>query len=466
MASVEEELEAAKGFLHAPLRQYQWEGVSFLYRNSSALLADEMGLGKTVQAIIALSLCLRKPDVGRALIVAPASLALNWERELARWAPHLVVRRLMGSADERNSLYLLPVEVVVGTYDQMRLDALDNIPADTFDLVLLDEAQRIKNADSQVAFACKLLSRRISWALSATPLENSRAELHSVFDFVRPGLLTNAVTKDELFSRLAPHMLRRRKSIVMGELPPIQVQDLVLELTDEQRLAYDRLWYARQEGLPSDEEDAIPVTSLFALLTKLKQACNYDPKTNSSSKLELVRTIVESARGPLDKIIIFSQFVETLTWLGQQLDAIDCELYHGGLSLAERDEVIARFENAEGPRVLLMSLRAGGLGLNLEAASVVVLFDRWWNPAAEAQAISRAHRFARKRPLHAVRLLVKDSVEERIDKILRLKQELFDEYIENAPGPDVERLTKRELLRILELHPSPRISQPSTEDVS
>ena len=150
-------------FLDEALRPYQREGVSFLFRNSAALLADEMGLGKTVQAISALRLLLRKPDIDRALIVVPASLGLNWQRELERWAPELVVRRLIGSREDRLAYYELPIAVLIATYEQVSVDALDRVPDGAFDIVILDEAQRIKNYSSRTAFACRLLPRDIAW---------------------------------------------------------------------------------------------------------------------------------------------------------------------------------------------------------------------------------------------------------------------------------------------------------------
>jgi SNF2 family DNA or RNA helicase len=195
----------------------------------------------------------------------------------------------------------------------------------------------------------------------------------------------------------------------------------------------------------------IPTTSLFALLTNLKQLCNFDPASEQSSKLDALRTLLEALYQTTDKVIVFSQYVTTLEWLSQRLGDIEHDLYHGGLTAQMRDELVAKFEGSPGPRVFLMSLRAGGVGLNLQAASVVVLFDRWWNPAVEVQAIYRAHRFDRFRPLHAIRLLAHDTVEEKINQILGAKQAIFDEYVEQAPSAEVTPLTRAELLRILEL---------------
>jgi SNF2 family DNA or RNA helicase len=437
--------------LPAPLRPYQWGGVSFLARSSCALLADEMGLGKTVQAAVALRLALQLPDCDRALIVAPAALTLNWTRELARWAPNLTVRRLQGSREDREGWYELPVPVLVGSYEQIRLDASTLPRAARFDIVLLDEAQRIKNPDSETAFACRLLPRSRSWVLTGTPVENSADDLLSIFRFLQPTLLHPGLPRAELHDRIRPYFLRRRKGEVLPELPPIIVQDLPLELQGPQRLAYDDVWEGRRTWLRSEETAAD--TSLFGLITRLKQVCNFDPVSGESVKLDSLRLIVDGLTEPTDKLLIFSQYVETLEWLTERLGDIPRELYHGQLPAAAQDSALARFEREPGPRVLLLSLRAGGVGLNLPSGSLVVLFDRWWNPAVENQAIQRAHRFGRDRPLQVVRFLVVDSIEERIDRLLQEKQLLFEQYVEMAESASIRLFSRHELRRLLDLPP-------------
>jgi len=439
--------------LPGALRPYQWEGVSFLYRSDAALLADEMGLGKTVQTAVALALALRNPGLDRALVVAPASLVLNWQRELERWAPSVVVRRVVGDDSDRAAFYQLPIQVLVASYEQVRADAVERIPGDTFDIVVLDEAQRIKNRASRTALACRVLPRRRAWALSATPLENSRDDLESVFGFLAPGLVKPLMLREEIFAKISPHLLRRRKADVLSDLPPVIVQEVVLELTTEQHEAYSVVWASRAETF-SGEPRPISNAKLFGLITRLKQICNFEHETGRSSKLEALETLLESVSDDGEKVIVFSQYVETLKWLADRIDTIPHDIYHGGLSQEGRDDVLRRFETKPGPRMLLVSLRAGGLGLNLQPADLVVLFDRWWNPAVEVQAIHRAHRFGRKTPLHAVKFLVVDTIEERINSILESKQALFDHYVEQAPGAEVPLLTRSELLRVLDLRPS------------
>ncbi len=430
------------------LRHYQREGVSFLYRSQYALLADDMGLGKTVQAISALRLLLKNPDVNRALIVAPSSLGLNWERELERWAPELVVRRLSGAQSARMAYYSLPLQVLVATYDQIRIDALDRIPDGTFDVIILDEAQRIKNRSSRTSLACRLLPRRISWALTGTPIENSRKDLEAVFEFLSPGLLQRSDNRATTLAKIAPYFLRRRKSEVLAELPPILVQDLMLELTDKQRGAYDAEWDASSVRLRYGPHPA-PAAALFAVITRLKQICNLDADSGESCKLDALRTLLESIQASHEKVIIFSQYVKTLNWLKSSLDLVPILIYSGEQSATARDEALKAFETSTGPLILLVSLRAGGVGLNIPSADVVILFDRWWNPAVEDQAINRAHRFGRASPLHVVRFLVRDTIEDRIQEILDDKRSLFVQYIEAVDKTEVDVLTRGELIRAL-----------------
>lgn len=440
--------------LPSPLREYQWEGVSFLYRSEGALLADEMGLGKTVQVAVALRLLIRAGIIQRALIVAPVLLMTNWERELAKWAPELSVRAITGRRQDRRVLYMLPASVLLVPYDTVRDDVLAGLPPDeTFDLVVLDEAQRIKNAASQTALACRLLPRTRSWAMSATPVENSIEDLASVFSFVRPGLLTSAHERADMLERTRPYRLRRRKRDVLPELPPVITQELILALSPEQRVAYDALWSDRV-GVAMIDSSEGGMGPLFALLTRLKMLCNYDPSSGASSKLDALRSILEEANETGQKVLVFSQYVRTLDWLADKIEEMPTLSYNGSLGRDERDEVISRFESSPGPVCLLMSLRAGGVGLNLASADIVVMFDRWWNPAVEKQAAYRAHRFERSGPLHLVEFLVADTVEERIASVLAEKQALFQEVVEEAEGAMISPLTVGELLRILEIAPS------------
>ncbi|MCY4228105.1 MAG: DEAD/DEAH box helicase [Gammaproteobacteria bacterium] len=432
----------------APLHEYQWEGVSFLFRSHAALLADEMGLGKTVQTAVALALLMNgRSDVNRVLIVAPASLTMNWVSELSIWAPSLAVRLIHGSASNREAFYLLPIPVLVGSYEQIRQDGLELIPLNTFDLIILDEAQRIKNKNSTTALACRILQGKRAWALSATPLENKDDDVKSILGFLDPSICED-LSDTHLIEKLRSMMLRRRKSDVRTELPPVIYQDLVLALSKPQRKVYDELWLNRIAAISTGNTETDSSVALLGLITKLKIVCNLDEEANVSSKLDALKEVIESA-GESARILVFSQFVKTIKWISERIE-LPHGLLIGSMSLEDRQKNVDEFRNNKSPRLLLISLRAGGVGLNLGEATHVVVFDRWWNPAVEAQAIYRAHRFDRAGPLHVVRFLIADSIEEQIADILDQKSALFDCVIESVETSSYS-FTKKELMQILKI---------------
>ena len=444
-------MESSGATLPAPLRPYQWEGVRFLLDKGSVLLADEMGLGKTVQVAVALSMKLKTGPRRRSLVVVPATLRLNWARELARWAPDISVGIVRGGLEDRRAYYMLPYNVLIASYEQIRADFLHSLNATKYDVVVLDEAQRIKNANSETALACRVLRRDASWALTGTPLENRVEDLVAVYRFVCPGLLTSAMSRSEMHTRMQPVFLRRRKYDVLHQLPPIQVQDVYIELEGRQKQAYDALWESRA-NLSNRAGGNNFTSSMLALITRLKQACNFDPASGESSKREALSLIIDGLVSADHKLLVFSQYVKTLQWLAHEIaGAVTIDMIHGGLPESDKDKAVSRFNNEPGPRALLVSLKAGGVGLNLGAASHVVLFDRWWNPAVEEQAIHRAHRFERDRVLHVYRFLVADSIEDRISTILGEKREMFEQYIEAADNAPVPPFSRWELENVLGL---------------
>lgn len=406
-----------------------------------------MGLGKTVQTVVALALIMyTQKDINRAIIVAPTSLTTNWVDELEKWSPSLTVRRVEGNAQNREAFYLLPIPVLVASYEQIRLDGLDRIPSNTFDIVILDEAQRIKNRASTTSLACRLLPRKRAWALSATPLENNESDIESILGFLNPSV-GQFLSRTALNDKLRSMMLRRKKSDVRGELPPVILQDLRIDLSLQQRSQYDDLWSRRTEVIRQGGSSGNIVSALLGLVTRLKVICNFDKTTNTSSKWEALQDILDQA-GNSARMLVFSQFVESLHWISERME-FSHDLLTGSMSLAERQKSINAFKNNPSPRALLVSLRAGGVGLNLEEATHVVLFDRWWNPAVEIQAIFRAHRFQRNEPLHVIRFLVVDTIEERIAEILDQKEQLFDDVIESVET-EPRSFSQREMMRILQ----------------
>jgi SNF2 family DNA or RNA helicase len=442
-----QQLESLTLDMPGKLRSYQIEGVKFLMERDSALLADEMGLGKTVQVSVALELLWLTKKIDRTLVVCPASLKWNWMYEISRWAPDLSVQRTRGSSSDRLAHYMLPYNVLIASYEEIRTD-LNSFPYnEDFDIVILDEAQRIKNPASKTALACSLLPRKRSWVLTGTPLENKPEDLIAIFSFVKFGLLKSGQSKLELHSRMKDYFVRRRKSEVAEELPPIIEQEIELNLSGAQKQAYDNIWINRWDYTESNGSKNAS-SNFLAVITKLKQLCNYEPSSGESVKSDALRLIIESQNEPNDKLLLFSQYVKTLKWLNSNVKGIPRGLYHGGIREEKRQDELSTFLFKPGPNMLLMSLKAGGVGLNLPETSTVIMFDRWWNPAIEDQAVQRAHRFGRKRPLHVIKYLIKDSIEERIKKILHEKKNLFSDYIEAAES-GIEPKLDRSILELL-----------------
>ena len=430
-----------------PLRPYQEAGLEFLIGRDSILLGDEMGLGKTVQVVVAIRMLFQEKRITRALIVVPRVLRGNWLNEFNLWAPDLSVRQVIGTKNDRKVLYSLPFPVIIATYGQIRADANDLNKCNDFGVVVLDEAHTIKNTASQTNFACRRIPRRKAWALTGTPIENSTDDLVSIFSFLQPHLLSKEIPPGEIRPLIQEHFLRRTKDEALPDLPPIIEQELELDLYGSQRETYEHLWQHRNDAL-TDYTDR---GQLFALITKLKQLCNHEPDTNMSVKSETLELLLENLTQPSDKIIVFSQYVKTLESLSVSLPCSN-RIFHGQQNDQEHESTLEWFRNTPGPSVLLMSLKAGGVGLNLQEASLVVLFDRWWNPAVESQAVERAHRFGRDRPLHVVKFLVKNTIEDRIIEILHRKKALTREVIgktETATvSTNVETLN-RDTLRII-----------------
>ena len=415
---------------------YQYEGIAWLFSRQSALLADEMGLGKTMQAITGIRLLLRAGLVRRVLLICPKPLIPNWLREFRLWAEELPVVTVEGNSARRWMLWTMPgVPILIANYELMARDLLE-IPDDeqpAFDLLVLDEAQRIKNRDSRTAQTARRICRRRSWALTGTPIENRPDELASLFEFTKvvPARVTPNVRQ---LSRLADeHILRRTKKLVMTDMPPRIDRDAELQLTDAQQEAYRTV---EKEGVIrlNDLGDSITVRHVFELILRLKQITNHDPLTGESTKLERLTADMEEIAASGGKAILFSQWTKSLDWLHERLQSFNPLIFHGGVPQRRRQSVLDRFQTDPGIHLLLMSYGIGAVGLNLQFAGYVFLFDRWWNPAVEDQAINRAHRIGQKHPVIVTRYICVNTIEERIDRVLREKRELFEEVLGNCGG--------------------------------
>jgi SNF2 family DNA or RNA helicase len=429
--------------------------VAFLYPRHAAVLADEMGLGKTMQAITALRLLLRSGEIQSVLLICPKPLVSNWKREFEFWAPELPLLTIEGDQARRRWQWQLPgMPVKIANYEILRrdMDLITGVagPPLRFDLVLLDESQRIKNRTSATSEAVRAIGRGRSWALTGTPVENSPEDLVGIFEFLAPGFLSPQMKPRRMGQTISDHVLRRTKDHVLKDLPPKLFRDAELELTPQQRESYA---LAENKGVLrlASLGDSITIQHVFELVLRLKQICNFDPATGESAKLERLEADLEEVATSGRKAIVFSQWVETLQRLAQRLQRFGPLEYHGRIPAGRRDGVIRRFREDKQSHVILISYGAGGVGLNLQSANYVFLFDRWWNPAVEDQAINRAHRIGVSGPVTVSRFLTVDTIEERIDRILEEKRELFDTIFSGATGPQKLGLTQQELFGLFQL---------------
>ena len=435
---------------------FQFEGVAFLYPRHAAILADEMGLGKTMQAITAIRLLLRRGEVRSVLMVCPKPLVTNWQREFHLWAPEVPTLVIEGDQARRAWQWRLPeAPLRIANYEVVVRDreivegGMHGRPI-PFDLVVLDESQRIKNRGSTTSEVVRGLSRRRSWALTGTPVENSAEDLVGIFEFLAPGFLSAEMKPRKMGRTVSDYVLRRTKEQVLRDLPPKLFRDAELELTPQQRETY-RL--AEEEGVVRLTEMGAGATiqHVFELVLRLKQICNFDTATGASSKLERLEADLEEIAGSGRKAIVFSQWVTTIQRLSKALRRFGPLEYHGQIAASRRDEVIRRFRDDPSAHAILMSYGAGAVGLNLQFANYVFLFDRWWNPAVEDQAINRANRIGATGPTTVTRFLALDTIEERIDRVLQEKRELFEMIFSGAEGPGKLGLTQDELFGLFAL---------------
>jgi SNF2 family DNA or RNA helicase len=438
---------------------FQFDGMAFLVPRHAAVLADEMGLGKSMQAISSIRLLVRSGEVRRVLVACPKGLVSNWARELADWAPELVVAVVEGDPARRRWQWSLDdVPVKLANYEVLVRDR--DLVAElglAFDLVVLDEAQRIKNKSSQTNHAVTSLDRRRSWALTGTPVENSADDLVGIFEFVSPGEISERMTPRAMGAAVADHILRRTKDKVLTEMPPRLNRDAQIELGPEQRETYRK---AEEEGvlrLAGMGREAT-IQHVFELILRLKQICNFDTATGDSAKLERLSAELEEVQASGRKALVFSQWVETLGRLRHKLGRFGAIEYHGGMSTTARDAAIQRFRQDPAHSVLLLSYGAGAVGLNLQFSQYVFLFDRWWNPAVEDQAINRAHRIGAAGAVTVTRFLSVGTIEERIDAVLRQKRDLSETILSQADGPVRSGLTTAELLALFGIAPGDRIA--------
>jgi SNF2 family DNA or RNA helicase len=438
-------------FAFAPFG-YQLDGIAFLYPRHEAVLADEMGLGKTMQAITAVRLLVHQRQVRRVLLVCPKPLVTNWQREFAQWAPEVPVSAVEGGPVCRQWKWREGLDVVtIANYETVVRDRAEVCDArNHYDLVVLDESQRIKNIEGTTNEVVRSIRRSRSWALTGTPIENSVEDLAGIFEFVAPGRVDPKLKPRAIGRAISDYVLRRTKDVVLSDLPPKLFRDADVELTPEQAESY-RL--AEDEGVfhLREMKHALTIGHVFELVLRLKQICNFDPATGASSKMERLEADLEECAASGRKAIVFSQWVQTIEEMRTRLARFGPAEYHGQIPSGRRDAAIERFRNDPHCHVMLMTYGAGSVGLNLQFASYVFLFDRWWNPAVEDQAINRAHRIGVERSVTVTRFLVVNTIEQRINEILERKRELFDTVFNDSVATPRGGLSREEVFSLFNL---------------
>ena len=435
------------------LRGFQIKGVEFLYKNKSALLGDEMGLGKTIQTIMALKLLFHNGKAISSIIICPKAVLGTWLKHLEEWAPEIRVMKVRGESSLRKLKWNYPSHVYVTTYETLRED-IENIDVDKFDVCILDEAQKVKNPSADVTKCVRKIEAKYRWGLSGTPLENRVEELISIFHYIKLGLLRyeDAKYTSLIKEKIKPYLLRRRKVDVLKELPEKVHYPAWIYLTPAQQDVYER---AENEGVVAlnKQGDTVTMPNILALITKLKQICNYDLVSGESAKLDFLKEKLESIEAQGDKALIFSQFPEkTLKYISPQLKSYNPVLYHGGLLDSQRENMVKKFNEEDENKIMLMSVKAGGLGITLTRANYVFHFDQWWNPATSAQAEDRTHRIGQKKTVFVYTIQTRGTIEERIHNLLEKKKALFKEVIDDLSDTDLTRvLTKDDLLGLFNI---------------
>ena len=469
--------------LQDTLRNYQRIGFQWLkvlsFYGFGGILADEMGLGKTLQTI-AFLLSESKEGKGPSLVVAPTSLVYNWSSEIKKFAPNLKHLVVSGNKEDRRNLLdtIKGYNVIITSYALLRRD-IEEYKDIHFEHCILDEAQNIKNPSSINAISCKNIKSKTSFALTGTPMENNLTELWSIFDFVLPGYLlgnrrfkakyeipivkqNDINTLKTLNKKIHPFILRRKKKDVVSELPPKIQYKLVIELTEEQKKIYAAYLSEAKDEIQSEIKTRGFQNSkikILSVLTRLRQICCdpsifiYDYKGESGKIIALLE-IIEEAIDEGHRILLFSQFTSILKKINVLLNKMDIDSFYldGSTPMKKRGDLVNDFNEGEVP-IFLISLKAGGTGLNLTGADIVIHFDPWWNPAVEDQASDRAHRIGQNKTVEVIKLLAKGTIEEKINLLQEKKKEMIESILEDGNPEEnfITKMTPEELSNLLSM---------------
>lgn len=439
------------------LRDYQVDGLHWLINmknaNCGAILADEMGLGKTIQT---LSMLASLDKTEPCLIVCPSSLMDNWQKEAKRFTPQLKTCIISGDSTERKKVISERHEydMLITSYSLLRRD-MDSYSKVRFDTVVLDEAQHIKNHRSQSALSCRSLQADSRLALTGTPLENSAADLWSVFEFLSPSLLGSkknfeaAFKEDQVnpkaqyiaLKKLRPFILRRLKKDVLPQLPPKQEQVIEFTLSDKEQELYKNIAENFLQDILQDQTAfSKRRLDILSLITRLRQTCShpallpeeFKAKEIESSKFQLFQELVEEIRDSSHRALVFSQFTSMLSLMREWLDEQGIKYCYLDGSTKKRQDLVDQFNEDDSIQFFLLSLKAGGTGLNLTGADTVIHYDNWWNPMVVNQASDRAHRIGQTRNVNIIKLVAQNTIEDKIIQLQKTKEKLFDQLVEGS----------------------------------
>ena len=445
----------------AELRDYQELGVKWLsmldHYGFGGILADDMGLGKTLQTIAFLSTVLM--DSKNALILAPSSLVYNWQDEFGKFAPHLDIAVVYGSKPMRDSLIAEKHQVMITSYASFRQD-VEEYGRLSFDYLILDEAQVMKNDRTKIAQHLRNFEVKNTFALSGTPIENHMGELWSIFQIVLPGLLPAKreflKMPAELVARFVqPFIMRRKKEDVLQELPDLTEVIYRNDLQDSQKAIYLAQLQQMQERVlkATDEELNRDKIEILSGLMRLRQICDtpalfLEDYQGDSGKLDSLRELLEQIKSSNHRVLVFSQFRGMLDLIERELQNLEMEAFKitGSTPAKDRQEMTTAFNDGQND-AFLISLKAGGVGLNLTGADTVILVDLWWNPAVEAQAIGRAHRMGQERNVEVYRMITRGTIEEKIQELQESKKSLISTILDGTESRS--SLTVAEIREIL-----------------
>lgn len=419
------------------LLPFQLQGVKWLLENPRGILADDMGLGKTVEAISAIRLLFNSGMTETVLIISPKSLLANWEDELAKWAPELTCLRVIPDANERENVWKLilgKVHIILLNYEQMR-NPIKVLCQYNWDVIIADEAHRIRNIGALVARGIRLLKQDRFWMLTGTPIERDSTDLATLLSIIEPNRFSikdKSLHPASLRAQARPYILRRLKKDVLSELPEVVESKETIEMTRNQTKAYQRAL----GKLNTRDENVV-----LSIINELRTICDYDPETLESAKADRIIEIIENIRTSGEKVLVFSHLLQPLDILGSKVvKAFGLGAFidlRGAMNAQERESAIRNFRTDPNGTALLCSTRVGGEGLTLTEANHVIFFNEWWNPSVNAQAQDRVIRIGQRRGVRIYKFKCRGTIEEVLEDILRSKTATIYTLIDRLAEPSV-----------------------------